>query len=74
MDKNLKSKLVKQKLERDFWEANPGQNFESSCVTKVEKKPLPVIFFEASQSEAEQKNSGNDVFSLLLKIRIPHMA
>ena len=68
MDKNLKSKLVKQKLERDFWEANPGQNFESSCVTKVEKKPLPVIFFEASQSEAEQKNSGNDVFSLLSSV------
>ena len=65
LDKNMKTKLVKQKLERDFWEANPGQNFESSCVTKVGKKPLPVIFFEASQSEAEQKNSGNDVFSLL---------
>ena len=26
---------------------------------------MPVIFFRASQSEAEQKNSGNDVFSLL---------
>ena len=31
LDKNMKTKLVKQKLEQDFWKANPGQNFELSC-------------------------------------------